>query len=33
MLGGAIAGAAVLIELAALGGRDVVGDVHAVFAA
>lgn len=32
-LGGVVVGAAVLMELAALGGRDVVGDVHAVFVA
>lgn len=32
-LGGAVAGVAVLIELEALGGRAVVGDVHTVFRA
>jgi adenine phosphoribosyltransferase len=32
-LGGVVVGTAVLMELAALGGRAVVGDVHAVFTA
>ncbi|WP_127818391.1 adenine phosphoribosyltransferase [Microbacterium sp. CPCC 204701] len=32
-LGGEVVGTAVLMELTALGGRDVVGDVHAVFTA
>lgn len=32
-LGGVVAGAAVLMELEALGGRAVAGDVHAVFRA
>lgn len=30
-LGGIVVGTAVLMELDALGGRDVVGDVHAIF--
>ncbi|WP_194410173.1 adenine phosphoribosyltransferase [Microbacterium cremeum] len=32
-LGGDVVGTAVLMELTALGGRDVVGDVHTVFTA
>jgi len=32
-LGGVVVGTAVLMELTALGGRDVVGDVHTVFTA
>ena len=32
-LGGAVVGTAVLMELTALGGRDIVGDVHTVFSA
>lgn len=33
VLGGVVVGTAVLMELTALGGRGVVGDVHAVFTA
>lgn len=32
-LGGVVVGTAVLMELTALGGREIVGDVHAVFTA
>ncbi|WP_349425814.1 adenine phosphoribosyltransferase [Microbacterium sp. LWS13-1.2] len=32
-LGGVVVGTAVLVELTALGGREVVGDVHTVFTA
>jgi len=32
-LGGVVVGTAVLMELSALGGREVVGDVHTVFTA
>jgi adenine phosphoribosyltransferase len=32
-LGGVVVGTAVLMELRALGGREVVGDVHTVFTA
>jgi adenine phosphoribosyltransferase len=32
-LGGVVVGTAVLMELTALGGRELVGDVHTVFTA